>query len=377
MIKSALTRTAVAVTVTLSFSAHSFANTVNSEALELAGQKKFAEALSLLSQEDAGTQSGYEHRFLKARILSWAGKYDEAENEINALMVAYPGNPDLQLVAGNLQYYQSDYLAAEKYYQTVLETYPDYQDARTGLENVRRAQAATPNITRQKWRIDGSLGLSDFSETDLSDWDTQFLRVEYAPDQFAFHGSVQRYSRFNETDIELKAGISDAIRGGWDWGVEAGFTPSAVFRPDFNISGRLGRSIETSNGIVLYPSVSYRYDDYASGEIHNIAPELTAYLDKGLVLTGRLIGTVQDGESDQLGWLIQGRKRISDRVEINGGYANAPEAVDGLVITTKSVFGGVTYSVLDDFDIHLNLVRDDREDTYIRKGVNVGFTHKR
>lgn len=377
MIKSALIRTAIAVSLGCSLSAPAFANEDNSEALALAGQKQFEQALALLSQQDAAAQSGYEHRFLRARILSWAGKYDEAENELNALMSAYPDNPDLQLAAGNLQYYQGNSRAAETYYQTVLDAYPDYEDARTGLENVRRAQAAAIDSPSQRWRIDGSLGLSNFSETDLSDWDDQFLRVEYTPDQFAFHGSVQRYSRFDETDIELKAGISDAIRGGWDWGVEAGFTPSAVFRPDFSLGGRLGRSIETQNGITVYPTVSYRYDDYASGTIHNIAPELTAYMDNGLVLTGRLIGTLQDGESDQLGWLLQGRKRISDRIEINAGYANAPEAINGLAISTESLFGGLTYSVSEDLDIHLNLGRDDREDTYIRKGVNVGFTHKR
>lgn len=377
MIKSALIRTAVAMSIALSFSAESFANTVNSEALELAGAKKFEQALSLLSQQDTGTQSEYEHRFLKARILSWAGKYDEAEIEVNSLLTAYPGNPDVQLTAGNLQYYQGNLSAAEQYYQTVLEKFPSYDDARTGLENVRRAQAAALNKRSQKWRIDGSLGLSDFSESGLSDWDNQFLRVEYAPNQFAFHGSVQRYNRFDETNIELKAGISDAVRGGWDWGVEAGFTPSALFRPDFSIGGRLGHSVETSSGIVLYPNVTYRYDDYAAGVIHNISPELTAYFDKGLQLTGRLIGTVQEGEDDQLGWLFQGRKQITDRVQINAGYANAPEAVNGLAISTESVFGGLTYSVREDFDIHLNLVRDDREDTYIRKGVNVGFTHKR
>ena len=159
--------------------------------------------------------------------------------------------------------------------------------------------------------------------------------------------------------------------------MEAGFTPSASFRPDFNISGRVGRSLKSENGPVFYPSVTYRYDDYETGSIHNISPELTAYFDKGLVLTGRVISTLQDGEDDQLGWLVQGRKRVSDRVEINAGYANAPESVNGLAVSTESVFGGVTYSLREDIDVHLNLVRDDREDTYIRKGVNVGFTHKR
>lgn len=376
MIKSILIRTCVSISLAASFPSVSFASTVNAEALELAGEKRFNQALLLLSRQDAGIQSSYEHRFLKARILSWAGKYPEAENELNRLMIDYPGNPDVELAAGNLQYYQGEFLAAENYYLTVLSKFPNYEDAQRGLDNVRKAKSVASNVPNQKWRIDGSLSLSSFDQDNLSDWNNQFLRAEYTPDQLAYHGSIQRYKRFGKTDIEFRVGLSDAVRGGWDWGLEAGFASDAVFRPDLSLGGRLGRSLETFSGIVLYPSVNYRFDDYESGTIHNLSPELTAYLNKGLVLTARLIGTLQEGERDQLGWLIQSRKRISDRVQINGGYANAPEAVNGIAISTKSFFSGLTYTVRDDFDVHLNLVRDDREDSYIRKGVNVGFTHK-
>jgi len=167
------------------------------------------------------------------------------------------------------------------------------------------------------------------------------------------------------------------VRGGWDWGVEVGLTPDALFRPDFSAGGRVGRAIEIENGTVLYPNVTYRYDDYAAGAIHNIQPSITTYFENEVELTGRLIGTVQEAENDQLGWLVQGRIPVSNQLRLNIGYANAPEAIDGVVVTTQSLFGGLSYALRDDLELHLNFARDDRENIYIRDSVNVGFTHKR
>jgi len=97
-----------------------------------------------------------------------------------------------------------------------LSQFPDYKDARTGLDNVRKAKAAAAANGQEAWRIDGSLGLSDFNDEDIS-------------------GSVQRYNRFDSTDVQFQAGIADAVKGGWDWGFEAGITPGATFRPDLTV----------------------------------------------------------------------------------------------------------------------------------------------
>jgi len=131
------------------------------------------------------------------------------------------------------------------------------------------------------------------------------------------------------------------------------------------------------DGTVLYPNVIYRFDDYDTGSIHNIQPGLVAYLDGGIVLTGRMIATLQDSEDNQIGWLAEGRVPVTEKLQLRAGYADAAEAIDGLAISTQSVFGGLTYKVRDDLDVHINLARDDREDIYIRNSANVGFTYKR
>lgn len=373
----ALNKTALLTVLLLTLPHMALANEINAKALELAGQKNFDKALSVLSQQSSDIASGYDHRFLKARILSWAGQYGAARAELDSLMAAYPDNPDLQLALGNLEYYQGRLGAAETQYSRVLSKFPNYQDARNGLETVRKAKAEAVANGQQAWRIDGNLGFSDFNQDDISKWDDQFLRVEYSPNSLAYHGSVQRYKRFGTTDIQFKAGIADAVRGGWDWGLEAGFTPSGTFRPELSLGLRGGRAIEMENGVVFYPNVTYRFDDYDTGSIHNIQPGLTTYLEGGIVLSARLIATLQDSEKDQLGWLVDGRASLTDRLQLRAGYADAPEAIDGLAISTQSLFGGLSYKVRDDLDVHVNMARDDREDSYVRNSANVGFTYKR
>jgi len=367
---------ALAAVLTLMLPSQAWANAINTQALELAGQKNYTEALKLLEGQSPALQAGYEHRFLKARILSWAGDYDAAQAELDALIARHPGNPDVQLALGNLAFYQSELTNAERYYQAVLDQYPNYQDARTGLENVRKAQSAE-TILKKKWRIDGSFSVTGLTQDDLNNWNNQFLRAEYTPGALAYSASIQRYDRFGFSDIQLRAGLSDAVRGGWDWGIEGGFTPDSTFRPDFSAGGRLGHSAELENGIVFYPNLDYRYDDYATGGIHTIQPGLTAYLENGIVLTGRLIGTVQDAEEDQLGWLVQTRLPVVNKLEANFGFASAPEAIDGIAISTESYFGGLTYTAREDLDLHVNFAHDDRSASFSRNSINVGFTHKR
>jgi len=204
-----------------------WANDVNAQALELASQQNYQQALTLLSQQSVSVQSSYEHRFLKGRIQSWAGQYSAAQVELDSLISEFPGNPDVQLALGNLAFYQSDFAAAERNYQAVLDKYPNYQDARNGLNNLRKAQSAAEK-DKKDWRIDGAVSFTDLTEDGLNSWNNQFLRAEYAPGTLAYSASIQRYDRFGLSDIQLRAGLADAVIGGLDWGIEGGFTPQLI-----------------------------------------------------------------------------------------------------------------------------------------------------
>ena len=341
--------------------------------------KDFDQALELISQKTLVEQNTFDQRFLKARILSWKGDHRAARRTLDTLMADFPGNDDVTFASGNLEYYQGNLKKADAIFTDILQRNPNYTDVAVARENVRKAQRTKRPYN---WRIDGGAGLSSFDETDLNNWNNQYLRAEYAPDNVAYHAKVQNYRRFGQNNVQFEAGVADAKREDWDWGLAAGFTPSADFRPEFHIGGRVGRKIKLDNGPTLVTTLHYRYDQYTEAKIHNISPEVTAYFQNGSRLTGRVINTVQSNESDQTGWLVSGSYPVSKKWTLNGGYAKAPEAVDNpnaidsLVVTTKSIFGGVSYAVSPQLDLHVNVVRDDRQDTYIRNAVNVGFTQK-
>ncbi len=109
-------------------------------AKDLAERKQFAKALVILANIQTSDQSQYQVRFLRARILSWDGQYYSAEQEFRALRREYPQDADIMVAYGYLQYYQSRLNNAENLFQQVLLKYPNYVDARRGLERVRNAR---------------------------------------------------------------------------------------------------------------------------------------------------------------------------------------------------------------------------------------------
>ena len=147
-------------------------SSVHQNVMNFASDKNFDAALALLAQQDITAQNSYEHRILKGRILSWAGQYNAAQDVISDLRREFPQNADVVLAAANLDYYQGNLNNAEHNFQSVLAINPNYVDAQTGLENVRKARSAS---RPHKWRIDGGAGISSFDESDLDNWNNLSL----------------------------------------------------------------------------------------------------------------------------------------------------------------------------------------------------------
>jgi len=107
------------------------------QARDMVSQQKFDKALAILDDVRPSERNDYAVKFLQARILSWAGKHNDAEQEFIALRKQYPDNPDILVSYGYLQFYQNKYSSAEHLFSEVLKRHPDYQDARNGLDRLR------------------------------------------------------------------------------------------------------------------------------------------------------------------------------------------------------------------------------------------------
>lgn len=352
---------------------------ISSQALALAAEENHAGALNLINSQSETIRQTYDVRFAKARILAWSGEHDKSAAVYTALMDEFPGNPDIQNGFGYLEYYRGNLDQADYHFNQVLAGYPGYEDARTGLKRVAAARAARKSKD-YKWRIDMSAGLSSF-DNGQQDWNMQSVRVERRLEDvlggIAVNGSATRYERFGQNDIQFLGGLRSENDKDWDWEIGAGFTPSPDFRSELTGLARLGYKFDLDGGPVLHTSLGYQFDDYAaSGTVHQIAPQLTTYLENGMVLTARIIHVMQDGEDAQTGFFGSGLLPLTSRLSVRAGYANAPEAVNGIVIDTESIFGGLSYRLSENLELHGTYTRDDREGAYIRDGYNVGLTQK-
>lgn len=352
---------------------------ISSQALALAAEENHAGALALINSQTVDIRETYDVRFAKARILAWSGEYDKSAATYAALLEEHPGNPDIQNGFGYLEYYRGNLDQADYHFSQVLAGYPGYEDARSGQKRVAAARADRKS-KNYKWRIDMSAGLSSF-DNGQQDWNTQSVRIERRMDELiggvAVNGTATRYERFGQNDIQFLGGLRSENDNAWDWEIGAGFTPDADFRSEFTGLGRLGYQFELDGGSVLHTSLGYQFDDYsATGTVHQIAPQLTTYLENGMVFTARIIHVMQDGENNQTGFFGSGLSPITKRLSARAGYANAPEAINGIVIDTESIFGGLVYRLTENLELHGTYTRDDREDAYIRDGYNVGLTQK-
>lgn len=348
---------------------------ISAEALALAAQEDHSGALKLIASQPDEVRDTYDVRFTQARILAWSGNHDASAAAYEKLMQDFPGNPDIQNGYGYLEYYRSNLEAAEILFNQVLASYPGYEDAQKGLTRVRRAMADRIG-TDYRWRIDANLGLSSFNNGQ-DDWNDQSLRVEYVPGSIGLFGSATRFERFGLNDIQFMGGARSNTDSDFDWEIAAGATPNADFRAELTGLARLGYKFDIGNDNVLHSSLGYQIDDFSNtGTVHQISPQIVTYLNNGMILNARIVHVLQSGESDQTGFQFSGLVPVIPRLNLRAGYANAPEAVNGVVIDTESLFGGLSYRLSDHTEIHGTYTRDDRKGVYIRDGFNVGLTQK-
>ena len=104
---------------------------------ELVSAQKFDQAIHVLNAVQGEDKNRYDVQFLFARVLSWSGRHDAAEDKFQVLTQSYPQNADILVSHGYLKLYQNKHAQAERIFKGVLETHPNYEDARNGLSKAR------------------------------------------------------------------------------------------------------------------------------------------------------------------------------------------------------------------------------------------------
>ncbi len=364
-----------AVTLSIVGAGVSWADDAQTEALNFAQQQNYDAALAVLDSAEPQEEEALSRALLKARLLSWAERYDDAHALLSELKVEHPNVADIDVTFGNLFYYQGQLEPAEQHFALALQSAPGNGDALSGSERVQKAKEAR-RIAKLKWRVDAGGSYSSFKNDTAEEWNEQYVNVQRRAGDVTVSVGANRYKRFGETDTQVKVSVDNAKRGGVDWGIHAAVTPDADFRPETSVGSRIGKSIDVTEDIKAYVALGYRYDQFESNFVQTAQPELTAFFSNGLELTGKVIVTDQENEEVQTGYLVQGVYPVAETVRLKLGYADAPEVINGQAVGTKSYFGGLSFDVSDTLTFHANAARQDRADNITRDDFSVGFTRK-
>lgn len=352
-----------------------WAEGAHADVMRLAEEKKFEAALNVLAQQNAALQNERDHKLLKARLLSWDGRYEEAAALLKELKTEHPESSDVDVVLGYLSYYQNKFDDAERHFASALAKAPGHSDAADGQKRVREAKQSAERAGR-RWRIDSGIGVSTFDQETIEDWGEQFLNVSRKQNDFTFTVGANRYERFGAVDTQINAAITHSKRGNVDWGLVASTTPDADFRPKTTLGGHVGKAFQVNEEITTHVAVHYFNNAFDDKTVHSIQPEATTYFKNGVTVKAKALITAEENQDTQIGWLAEARGPISKHASARIGVADAPELINGNTVSTQSVFGGVSFEVSDGLTFHVNLARADRQDLHVRNDVSVGITRK-
>jgi tetratricopeptide (TPR) repeat protein len=356
------------------FADNNTAQSIN-KATELAKQEKYEDALRILTEEESKNPKEFDLLIAQVRIFSWMGNYTKAEQVLGKLGEGKDKNVDVILLKANLAYYKHEYTDAIKLYQEVLKTAPNYNDAKIGLAQTQKAQVniATPSDA-YKWQIDLGYEHSSFSRVPQSEWNQEMLQITHFMDQnkTAVYGKINLYDRFKQTDYEYEAGITHIFKDYLNGYTLAALSPDPDFRPESKIAAggafrAIGREYLPTP---LWITLDSQYDTYSTTRIITNIPGVRLELPYGWSISSRMIAVKPTNAQLLYGRDLRIGGVVNDRLNFYAGYANAPETVDAVTVRTISYFGGLALNVRPDTILRIGYSHDDRENSYIRQGVN-------
>ena len=370
----------------------------------LAFQKRYDDAIATLTQGLIRAPRDLGLRLALARVKSWRGRLGEAAREVDAVLRDAPHNVEAWTLKGRIAYYREDLAAAGTAFEEALARAPNDLEALLGLGDVRWSEGrsdearrvyrraterhpdsaeARDRVRRQlprefKWRLDVGGHRSRFSRTGNKPWRGGYLQITRAfENQTWLGGRFEIDNRFGDTDTYFEARADHRFKPWLAAHATAGFTAGADFRELWGVG--VGGEARLWKGVgVIGPTlvtIGLRNRHYDVGNIKNADPGFQQYLFAGrLWLTGRRINLFDETSEHVTGWSLRAVWRIFDRVRIHAGLANSPETVNSITVETRTRSAGIIADVTDRLGFRLDLTRDDRKNSYIRKEISIGLT---
>lgn len=310
---------------------------------------------------------------LAGTIQADAGRTDKALQTLSEAAAIAPGDDDVRLAIARVRYFRGEHEQAVSIVTDVLGHRPADQDARDLLARARRASSTASR--RPRWRLDSTSSYSAFEDDVRDRWLEGGVSVGYRMDErSSIAGRVEVADRFGRTDTYLEGRIDHRFAPSRFGYFAIGATPGADFLPRWTAAAGGGiRAWEGGIGPGVL-TLDARHAQFQTGSVETLSPGIEQQLFRGRAwVTGKLIHTWDERDGEQTGFIGRIDAQASDRVRVFIGYADAPETVENVTLTTRTVFGGAVLDVTDRLTVRFDYARDDRERSYVRHGFATGL----
>lgn len=338
-------------------------------------------------------------RLGKVRLAIWQGDATRARALIDDVLASAPNNVEALDLDARVALLEADYARAGQSFQRVLALDPRNAEALVGLGDVRRAQgddAAARQAYREalaiepgsadieqrlavppprKWRLDLGSEVSDLTDG-LGDWTDSSAGLAYKlSPRTTISGRTRLATRFGHTDLQIEGRIDQAFSPAFSAYALAAATPDADFLARYSIGAGASWQVVAPEAFgPLSLNVDARYDSFADTDVTSIQPWVQAYvLDGRLGLSARWVHAEDDIGTRANGYVLRADLLVTPRVNVFGGYADAPEIDDGALVPTRTVFGGISFDVSDPLTLRASIAHEQRP-TFDRSIFGLGLT---
>lgn len=374
-------------------------------AMTVAFQDRFDEAQALLNEALENYPENHTLMISKARVLSYQGNFSDAQATISDVLNEEPTNTEALNLSGRLSLYQNQPNRSITQYQSTLAIDANNLEALIGMHDAYRnlgdtdqatmylslAAAVDPDNldvkTRQdqqivpepSWQVTYGYGNSRFKRIPLGDWYDSFIEAHRQDGRGNdLYGRIESLGHFGMSDTLVALGTVRNMNS-TPWGAKLEYSPDAVFVPDYRLNLFVSPKLR-EGGDTWGPSVgnvSIQYASYPTAEVIQLGLGLDQYLFSGrLWLTPSVTTVLDENDNTLTGWNFRANFLLNENILSGVGYGESPQTESAVTAITRTAHVYGQASVSDHMTLRIDLVREDRENSYVRHGATIAMIWK-
>ncbi|TRC83290.1 YaiO family outer membrane beta-barrel protein [Mesorhizobium sp. WSM4310] len=368
--------------------------------LILGSSQRFDEAGHFFDRALAIKPGLLDARIGKIRLAIWQGDVPGARALVDDVLASSPDNVEALDLDAKVALLEADYTRAGQSFQRVLAIDSRNAEALVGIGDVRRAlgdddaarqayrealaiEPGSSDIEQRlavppprRWRLDLGTEVSDLTNG-LSDWTDSSAGLAYRlSPRTTISGRNRVATRFGRTDVQIEGRIDEAFSPAFSAYALAAATPDADFLARYAIGA--GASLQVMAAAKAFGPLSLnidtRYDNFTNTNVTSVSPWVQGYIFDGrLGLSARWVHAADDIGTRADGYVLRVDLAVTQRFNLFGGYADAPEISDGTLVPTRTVFGGISWDVNDPLTVRASIAHEQRP-TFDRSIFGLGLT---